>query len=253
MKPTTILTGILAAAIILCAQAAFGADDEQASGNLPAATPPPQDGTDCDFPIIVDFGLFYEDLGRTSCYLEDNYSDTDLGMWDGGEDVIHELHFMYGGCINITVDPLGTSWTACGLFSDCPDVVGSLVEGATSSGSNPYVMSGISVEPGTYYLMIDTYPPPDCIPAYNLTITEAICPPPCGDVNDDGIVDIVDVSILIDYYFYDPTGSIVLLPNTANGDINGDGCVNIADIVMLVEYVTDPSKGAKLLCAPVAP
>ena len=54
-----------------------------------------------------------------------------------------------------------------------------------------------------------------------------------GDVNDDGQVNISDVTELIDYVLGGDSGSI----NVVNADVNGDSQVNIADVTELIDLV----------------
>ena len=53
-----------------------------------------------------------------------------------------------------------------------------------------------------------------------------------GDINDDGIVNILDILILIDIILNDDT-------YIENGDINGDGGINISDIILLINLILD--------------
>jgi hypothetical protein len=55
----------------------------------------------------------------------------------------------------------------------------------------------------------------------------------CGDVNEDGVVNIADVVYLINYLF---AGGSPPVPWEA-GDVNLDGVVNIADVVYLINYL----------------
>jgi hypothetical protein len=64
-----------------------------------------------------------------------------------------------------------------------------------------------------------------------------ICPKPdcrLGDVNQDGIIDIGDIVLLINYVFYN---GIAPVPDLSCGDVNCDGIVDIGDIVYLINYV----------------
>ena len=54
-----------------------------------------------------------------------------------------------------------------------------------------------------------------------------------GDVNNDGDVNIADVTALIDYLLSGDDSSIVL----ANTDCNDDGITNIADVTALIDYL----------------
>jgi len=56
----------------------------------------------------------------------------------------------------------------------------------------------------------------------------------CGDVNNDGVIDVNDVVYLIDYLF---TGNPAPIPLVCAGDCNGGGTVNVADVVYLINYL----------------
>ena len=52
-----------------------------------------------------------------------------------------------------------------------------------------------------------------------------------GDINADGILNVQDVVIMINYIFADIYDS--------NGDLNGDGILNVQDVVILVNIILD--------------
>ena len=54
-----------------------------------------------------------------------------------------------------------------------------------------------------------------------------------GDVNNDGSVNISDVTALIDYILSGSTDSV----NANNADVNSDGGINISDVTALIDYV----------------
>ena len=66
-----------------------------------------------------------------------------------------------------------------------------------------------------------------------LDLTISSTPPTlCGDVNESGIVDIVDALMIAQYY-------VGLNPNpfnVDNADVNGDGSINIVDALMIAQY-----------------
>ena len=62
-----------------------------------------------------------------------------------------------------------------------------------------------------------------------------------GDVNDDGVVNIADVTALIDYLL--GSGNTI---NLKNSDVNQDGVINIADVTALIDMLLGGSK-SKLL------
>jgi len=58
----------------------------------------------------------------------------------------------------------------------------------------------------------------------------------CGNVNNDGVVDIGDVVYLINY-LYRSGPEPECAPITACGDVNLDGAVDIGDVVYLINYL----------------
>ena len=64
------------------------------------------------------------------------------------------------------------------------------------------------------------------------TVTQTATGMP-GDVNNDGVVNITDVTVLINAVMTESFGSI----NTANADMNNDGNINITDVTMLINAV----------------
>jgi hypothetical protein len=67
--------------------------------------------------------------------------------------------------------------------------------------------------------------------------------PECGDVDDSGIINILDVRLLMNHVA-DPTG----YPVDANaGNVDGAGGIDMADVQLLVAHVFDPA-GYPLKC-----
>ena len=67
---------------------------------------------------------------------------------------------------------------------------------------------------------------------------EVIVPQPIvlpGDANDDGIVNIADVTVLIDYMLNDNANPF----NITNADMNQDSSINIADLTTLIDFLLD--------------
>ena len=54
-----------------------------------------------------------------------------------------------------------------------------------------------------------------------------------GDVNNDNVVNITDVTMLINAVLNDNYSTI----NTANADMNGDGIINVTDVTLLITKV----------------
>ena len=224
----------------------------------------PDVGDNCDDPIVINLpaDLPYTDVGQTTCGRINDYEQTCLGYYDGGEDIIYELVVTEEVTINIMIDPYTTSWTGILIDSLCPpsgcpytpgdangdgnamgnDVTYSVryfkgigspppdscpydggwlysagdANGNCSytgsdvtflvaffKGSNPEIlyceetppgeggpldcmgfstspsattrgMVNIQLGPGSYYIMVDTYPTPDCITIFDLMISESV-------------------------------------------------------------------------------
>ncbi len=144
-------------------------------------------GSTCANPILID-ALPYQDLGQTNCGLGNNYSTTCLGNYDGGDDIIYELVVDETVAVNIIMDPKTTTYTGMAIFDGCPDV-GSCMESTTISGADTLRIDNLLLGAGTYYLMIDTWPAPNCIPEFDLHIEVLIPGTISGLVTDLGTGD----------------------------------------------------------------
>ncbi|UCB51820.1 MAG: hypothetical protein JSV10_07490, partial [Candidatus Zixiibacteriota bacterium] len=139
-------------------------------------------GDDCADPIIINLpgDLPYSDLSQTNCGRVDDYDATCMGYYDGGEDIIYQLVVASAVDLDISMDPKSTTYTGIALDDACPLDASSCLYTSSSSSASPHGFTGVHLEPGTYYIQIDTWPSPDCIPDFDLTITAAAAPDP-GD------------------------------------------------------------------------
>jgi len=142
----------------------------------------PTPGDNCSDPIVVSLpaSLPYSDMNQYTCGRGDDYSATCLGNYDGGEDIIYEITVTTDVTVDITLDPKGITYTGILIDNVCPGA-STCIDYSTNSGSSPHGLAGVSLAAGTYYIMVDTWPSPDCIPDFDLTITQAAGPP----ANDD--------------------------------------------------------------------
>jgi hypothetical protein len=122
----------------------------------------------------------YSDLNQTTCERVDDYNATCLGYYDGGEDIIYQLDVTSSVNVDITLDPKGTTWTGICIDDACPPDPENCIDLSTESSGDPHLMSNVSLGPGIYYIMVDTWPSPTCIPDFDLTITTS-----GGPANDD--------------------------------------------------------------------
>jgi hypothetical protein len=131
------------------------------------------EGDDCSNPIMLKLpdDMPYLDNNYT-CGRLDYYDATCLGSYDGGEDIIYQVDVDATVTVDITLDPKGTTWTGIAITDACPPGA-TCIATSTNSGGTAHSIYGLTLDPGTYYIMIDTYPSPDCIPDFDLSITEA--------------------------------------------------------------------------------
>jgi hypothetical protein len=159
----------------------------------------PRPGDFCENPIEVTFGAgwpAYIDT-NTTCGRGNYYEDTCLDYYDGGEDIVYELTVLSPVDVQITLDPMETGWTGVAIDGVCPPGESCLAN-ATQGAQGWPTIYGLHLEPGTYYLVVDTWPLPACIPEFMLTIEEifgewVVCPSdgipenePCGDDTNGG-------------------------------------------------------------------
>ena len=124
-------------------------------------------GDDCTDPIVIGalpFTTMDSTCGRG------NYTDTTcLGSYDGGEDIFYMLTLAEETPVSITMTT-ETTYTGMLLTDECPPS-GDCIVTATNSGSGGNQIQQV-LPAGTYYIMIDTWPSPDCIPEFTLTVEE---------------------------------------------------------------------------------
>jgi|GEM_PF-1689791 len=220
----------------------------------PVLTP----GDNCDDPMVVNLpaDLPYTDAGQTNCGRGNDYDATCLGSYDGGEDMIYQVNVTSAVAVDITMDPKGTTWTGMALDDDCPlDPSTCLYKSTGSSGSR--ILSNVQLDPGTYYIMIDTYPTPDCIPDFDLTITAYTGPPANDDCgNAEAVGDVTDLAFSTTNASFDGLGDCMTSPNiwycytaTCNGTAVVSLCGSGYDTKLAVYdgCVCDPL-GAEIEC-----
>ena len=180
--------------------------------NISCEDPDPGNpGDNCLDPLKIDIPtLPFSDIGQTTCGRVDDYDNTDLGYYDGGEDIIYEITVSTSVYVNITLDPKSSSYTGIGLFDLCPsDPSAVALEKSTSSSAAPHGIVCAALEPGNYYIMVDTWPSPDCIPEFDLTIEEATgCDAPENDdcANAEVIGDVFELPFNTDLATFDGSG-----------------------------------------------
>ncbi len=146
-------------------------------------------GDDCDNPKILDMTTFPVIDTDSTCGRGNNYEETCLGSYDGGEDIVYQFTIDEAKDLEITLTTT-TTWTGILITQECP-IASNCVTFITGSSANKVLAT--SLEAGTYYMMIDTYPSPDCIPEFTIEINEFVPEPgefcatafDYGNVNDE--------------------------------------------------------------------
>ncbi len=152
----------------------------QGIGTECTTTACPAPGDSCDNTYQVTLGtadLPYVDV-NTNCGRGDNYDDSAstgcLYYYDSGEDMIYELEVTEAMDVTITLDPGATTYPGIAFGSTCAPMYALDCVAAYSSAAEPLVIGAspdcLHLEPGTYFIQVDTWSSPDCIPDFTLTI-----------------------------------------------------------------------------------
>ncbi len=163
--------------------APYSASTTIGTGLMTVSCAAPSPGDNCTLPYDITLGtasLPYTLSGQTTCGRVNDYSNTCMGSYDGGEDMVIRLVLTDAVLMDITLNPLGTSYTGFAIDNVCPlDIAtGSCLGYISSSGTAAYTLYGLNLPAGTYYIMVDTWPSPNCIPSFNMTFAGAAPPPP---------------------------------------------------------------------------
>lgn len=137
-------------------------------GSCPTTCP----GSTCADPWVIS-SLPYSAAGASTCGAGDDYTSADAcgSLYMDGDDVVYQYTSSGNECLDITMSNSG-SYAGMFLLDGCPNSGGtSCLASATSSSGNPSMGYTIS-SAGTYYIVISTWPSPQCI-GYDLDITSS--------------------------------------------------------------------------------
>ena len=208
------------------------------------AAPPPSPGDDCSDPVTITIpaDLPYSDTSQYTCGRGNDYDATCLGYYDGGEDIIYELTVTSNVVVDIQLDPKTTTYTGILIDDECPDT-GTCIDYSTNSGASIHGMSTVSLTTGTYYIMVDTWPSPNCISDFDLTITEVTVVQ--GDTCADPFTASLGMNGLTDgtknqWYEYTPSADCII---TISSDVMGQGTDYDYDTTL---YVYDACGGTQV-------
>jgi len=133
--------------------------------------PPPQPGDLCDDPAVLTIPPIPLVDNNYTCGRTNYYDMTCLDYYDGGEDIIYELNVTEDVCVDIILDPLGTTYTGIAIDQVCPPGA-TCMAFHTQYEATQHGLYNMNLAAGTYYIMIDTWPSPNCIPEFDLYINE---------------------------------------------------------------------------------
>ncbi|HZK07448.1 MAG TPA: choice-of-anchor J domain-containing protein [Bacteroidales bacterium] len=139
---------------------------------VPVANGSREVGDDCDNPIIITT-LPYTDVNYT-CGRGNTYENTCLQpYYDTGEDIIYQLTLTAAATIELDLATV-TGYTGMLITTENP-IGNNCIAFVTGYSGNKNML--VELEAGTYFIMIDTWSAPDCIPEFTLTVQE-ITPEP---------------------------------------------------------------------------
>jgi hypothetical protein len=163
-----------------------GCTDDSACNYNPDAT---VDNGSCIVTVSVD--LPYSGTGLTNCGSGD-YVDATTS-YDNGEDGVYV--FTADNTGNTYIDLTTTSsWTGLFVYDGCPGSGGNIISSSTgSSGDESIILDATAGV--TYYVVLSTWPTPDCIESFDLDIYEEVLGCTDGDAyNYDASANVDDAS-----------------------------------------------------------
>ncbi len=152
--------------------------EDRINNGLQTVPPPATDreltnGINCDLPIVIT-SLPFADAGQTTCGKGNDYENTCLDYYDNGEDIIYELEIEYPGYYSFDLYTYSSGWSGMMLSEGCPDT-GNCIVYTTSSSAGYQSLQCVFLDMGVYYIMIDTWPSPECIPEFDFNIDLMFC------------------------------------------------------------------------------
>ncbi len=156
--------------------------DSEVRGSLKSVTEDPtMEGINCMIPhvVVLPDELPYQHLDQTTCLHQDIYGAYDMCYGSGygdGEDYVYELQVTQTVYVSVTLDPKGTAWSYFEVRTECEPPNGECLAMRANTDGNVYSSAAILLEPGSYYIIVDTWPDPECIPDYDLMINAFAIP-----------------------------------------------------------------------------
>ena len=117
--------------------------------------------------------LPYSGTGLTNCGNGNNVNSGNSALTNSyfnGDDGIYEFVATNGNDLQVNLTTT-TTWTGLAVFDGCPTTGGALVASSSSSAGNESV-SFTPVSGNTYYVVVSTWPTPNCVSSFDLSIAE---------------------------------------------------------------------------------
>lgn len=209
-------------------------------------------GQDCEFLLLIS-SIPFEDVNTTSDKKED-YSDTCLGPYDDGDDIVYEITLAGPHCLDITVAGATSIDNHIGVVLDdvCPPSAASCIAQATTP-STVVTINQVALGPGVYYLMIDRLPDDEGFAILDFRLSIAECPPPSGACcfADGTCAELSEVDCANSNGLA-WTPDTLCMPNPCpypKGDLNCDHAVTVVDIPWFVEALLESYTGCDMTLA----
>ncbi|NIP43283.1 MAG: hypothetical protein GWO41_16115 [candidate division Zixibacteria bacterium] len=149
------------------------------------------EGSDCENPIVINIQGTYDlpvIVDDQTCGRGNDISNSCLDYYDEGGDIVFQINTDIYLTLAVMLYPHGTERTGFYLDTECPfnNEMDSMCLGSQAAFQGvPHGATLFDAEPGTYYLIIDTWPGPECIPSFTLILDDywispgvCICPIP---------------------------------------------------------------------------
>ena len=144
-----------------------------------------QSGSTCSNPFIIS-SLPFTQTGMTTCGFGDDYSSGDAcgSSYMNGDDFIFQ--YTPGANESVSINLTNTAnWVGVFVFDGCPSSMGTnCISSNTNSSGNPGIGSVNLIAGQTYYIMVSTWPSPQCS-VFDITIGP---PPPPNTQDCDGAI-----------------------------------------------------------------
>ncbi len=136
------------------------------------------EGDDCSNPIIINIDDLYDlpiVIDNQTCGRGNDISNSCLGYYDEGEDIVFQINTDIDLNLAVMFYPQGTGRTGFYLDTECPfnnEEDSECLKSQTAFQGVPHGTTLFDAAPGTYYLIIDTWPGPECIPSFTLILDD---------------------------------------------------------------------------------